>query len=129
MSNDSNKSLSNSTNIKTADIFKGVFFNYGPIAGLIPEIKNSQSYYSLKQLELDDLNKQYDIIIKKIEENTPDYFSKFREKITSGNHLIINNVLKEGTDQIYKALVDVYFDGKTEFFEILEQIEPSLYLN
>lgn len=83
-------------------IFRGIFFGKEPVAGLFPELwRKLPNVEPGEAARLAELENQ---IIERMKSLDPSFFDRFREDMTSGNHLRIDEGLKEAASLFVEAL-------------------------
>lgn len=83
-------------------IFRGIFFGKGPVAELFPELWSHSP-----RLEPDEAAKLAELenrIVERMKSLDPSFFDRFRKAMTSGNHLRIDDGLKEAARLFVKAV-------------------------
>jgi SdpC family antimicrobial peptide len=79
------------------DIFKGIYFAEGPVAQMMPELRdyNIRNYTSDAEEIQESLDYQAEVI-SRIKSDDASYFQNFKAAMTSGNHYQIQTTLNDG---------------------------------
>lgn len=87
-------------------LFKGIMLGQGPVADIIPEIKQILKVDLLISNEerLEKVNKYTDVLLDLIAIYDPNCFNEFKLLITSGDQLKIQEAIGKGGRAILKAL-------------------------
>jgi SdpC family antimicrobial peptide len=82
-------------------VFEGVMFLQGPVAGFLGEFQswNLQSYIK-DQNYLNNLQLAEDNITVQLEQQTPGYLSQFRAQVTSGDLNLVTSALQDAAHRI-----------------------------
>lgn len=91
------------------EIFKSVFFGMGEFGNKIDLLKDNATLASnLNDSKKVEVNNKIDKLLASIENNNSNFFNDFKSKIASGNHLLIEKGLQEGSLEIKKN-IDIFF--------------------
>lgn len=99
--------LKTSNTYSGEDFFKGIVFQNGPIADMIPEIVDQNALLSKLNPNSGNQNEMRQLensIIAKIAETDAKYFSEFKEAMQSGNQIIIQKKIQESQDIVFGSL-------------------------
>jgi SdpC family antimicrobial peptide len=116
------------SNYTGEQLFKGLIFMDGPVANLIPELRDRMEIKSLVALNKDQLDqekKMENLIVKQIRANNPAYFDGFRKAMTSGDQQLINATLVGVQDVVMRALASylgIKLDALTSAREQINRI-------
>jgi len=77
------------------EIMSAIFFGDGSAVDFLPEIKNSIdiNLFIQDSIQLNEVRTLYGQILNKVEENEPGAFEDFRKKMTSGDHIVIQETI------------------------------------
>lgn len=95
------------TDYSGEQLFKGLIFMDGPVAGLIPELKDRmeiKNLVALNKSQLEQEKRMEALIVNQIKLNNPTYFAEFKKAMTSGDQLAINTSLQGVQDVVMRAL-------------------------
>ncbi|MEQ9426443.1 MAG: hypothetical protein RJQ09_18620 [Cyclobacteriaceae bacterium] len=92
------------------DIFQAVFFADGKVVELIPDLKNN---INLKDfLKTDEYLHEYrdiqNAIINHIKAEKPHFFSEFKSRMTSGDHVLILQTIQSTYPHIQDAILQIF---------------------
>ncbi|MED4322829.1 sporulation delaying protein family toxin [Weizmannia sp. CD-2023] len=82
-------------------IFKGLLFGQGPVSKLFPEIWTPKIS---KKISTEENKKAVAFIIQEMKKLDPSFFVRFKEKITSGDQLKVDEAMREGAELFEKVL-------------------------
>lgn len=92
-------------NYSGENLFRSVFFAEGDFAKKIGMLKEmSELLESTEAKERLEFNTKVDALFVKIRQENPHFFENFKDKITSGNHFLIQDALNSGSLEIRKNL-------------------------
>jgi SdpC family antimicrobial peptide len=135
VSNSTTSSNSKFDDYTGEELFEGVFFAQGKVAEEIPSIRNSASYFQVREissnLEKNSTGVGLEEIMNKVNENNPNYYSELEASVSSGDHLLISEKLQEGAEHMHSAVVELYLTNsdETELNEILASIDLDKHKN
>ena len=89
--------------------FRGVVFQKGPVANLIPESVEANkiaSYTKDNSAQTEAIGKLENKIIEDIKRSKPAYFESFKDIMQSGNQILIKNKLAEAQDLVLQTVVE-----------------------
>jgi len=96
-----NKSEERANRYSGEQLFKGLLFGQGPVSKLFPEIWTPEV---LEKVNTKENIKSTGFIVKEMNKIDPSFFDSFKEKITSGNQLKIDEAMSEGAELFQKVL-------------------------
>lgn len=89
--------------VNPESLFRQIIFSEGEVIEHIPQLKNkNKKKQSLRDDLAVDINRVEDLVIAKIKNANPDYFSDFKRAVISRNHYAIKEKLIESYDLIIK---------------------------
>jgi hypothetical protein len=104
-SNDSSSNVADSTSkidngISGKEYFRGIVLGYGEIAEQIPEINDylKVSLYVTDLKDYESITSFNDKIIDRMEKVNPSFFAQFKKDMESGNHISVQNAIKDAAD-------------------------------
>lgn len=113
----SNVVVGTGTTLRTAiklysgkDLFKGIFFQRGPVSKQISDIFTYQTnMYDFTQSdeEKNAAVRIQDEVILQIEKKSPSFMNEFGRKIQSGDHLLVMNAIDEGAKMFQKHMMSI----------------------
>lgn len=123
---DSNKEINHHLNKKRKshtgeDLFKSIFFGIGDFSKNIDLLKENSSLASnLSSSKKFEVNNKVNKVIESIKSENSNFFDDFKRKIESGNHILIEKCLQEGSSEIKKN-IDIFFPNISEKISIIEK--------
>lgn len=91
------KGESRGTNFTGEELFKGLIFGQGEVAEKLPFIWNEEVLKETNKPEVQEVANAVSALIK---EENPEYFSKLRKSIDSGNRVELNALLTEAGEHL-----------------------------
>ena len=91
-------------------LFRGIMFNEGQVADLIPQLKSNQIKPEDVFDKKEDVKAVYDTrdkILASIKKADPAFLAYFKKEVTSGNTERIKKAYKRGSERIYSSLLEV----------------------
>lgn len=123
MNNSFDNSLNNNNKINSysgKEIFKSVFFGMGEFGNKIDLLKDNATLASnLHDSKKVEVNNKINKLLESIENNNSNFFNNFKSKIASGNHLLIEEGLQEGSLEIKKN-IDIFFPNLSKQISAIE---------
>ncbi len=102
------------------EIFKSVFFGMGEFGNKIDLLKDNTTLASnLDASKKSEVNSKINILLESIEKNNSNFFNDFKIKIASGNHILIEKGLQEGSVEIKKN-IDIFFPNLSKQISAIE---------
>jgi hypothetical protein len=114
---------SNEEKLTGQDIFKGVFFAQGEFANrLSMQSEKHQQYLQLDVEQQEQIQNQVDELVQLIETQNPEFFSEFKRKMLSRNHLLVREGLFAGAEALSSHLYAAF----PEIQPVADQIKEDL---
>lgn len=112
------------TSYSGREIFTGLFFAQGPVATLIPEIRDNFNIHNvnLSPEQRNEMTNVQDELLDFIEHKHPSFFDSFKSDVTSGDHITIQNALSNA-GKISMEAVEQYY--KVQFSDKLHNLDPE----
>ena len=90
------------------DIYRGVFLGHGPVARLLPEVRNrfAMDNYDLRPEERATVRRFHDRLIAALAAD-PTFFDRLQRSFTSGDHLVIERSLDWAGERTLHALPSI----------------------
>jgi len=101
--------LKKRNNYSSEDYFRGIIFQKGPVADLIPESLEAnliKSYTNTNPKGDQNIVKLESKIIEKIKQSQPSFLDNFREVMQSGNQILIKDKISETQDLILLSVAE-----------------------
>lgn len=124
---DMNSDIDNSSNTNKKinsysgkEIFKSIFFGMGNFGNKIDLLRDNATLASnLNDSKKVEVNNKINKLLESIENNNSSFFYDFKSKIASGNHLLIEKGLQEGSLEIKKN-IDIFFPNLSKQISAIE---------
>lgn len=103
------------------ELFRGLVLMYGEVGDQVPEIRE---HFSLSNLEMSEEQRReitgsHDRLIEAIHEVDPEFFVRFEENVRSGEHVLVDKALDEGSRMLLTAAR--YAGGRESFEKFFEE--------
>jgi SdpC family antimicrobial peptide len=110
------------TNFSGEEIYKGVFFLDGEVANLIPEYEGIRLADVVSAEVISKYQAKENKVIEIIKSNNPTFFEEFKNDMTSGNHIQVQNAIKRGVEILKNTLekdnkLNEKYQGLKKYFE------------
>jgi SdpC family antimicrobial peptide len=132
---DMNSDIDNSSNTNEKisysgkEIFKSVFFGMGKFGNKIDLLRDNATLASnLNDSKKVEVNNKINKLLESIENNNSNFFNDFKSKIASGNHILIEKALQEGSLEIKKN-IDIFFPHLSKQISAIENDIAKRNLN
>ncbi len=111
-------------NFSGEELFNGIFFGQGEVATLIPEISNQVNMADvLTTDELEEVANVRQDLTAALKVQNPNFFNEFKSAIQSGNHLRIQETLRQTSELIFQGIMDI---SNVQTSKTKEQIASEL---
>ncbi|HST60183.1 MAG TPA: hypothetical protein VLK84_15865 [Longimicrobium sp.] len=108
-------------------LFRGLVLATGPVADQIPEIRDHYriSNFVRTEAQMRDVALVHDRLVSAIRVVDPSFFGRYREAMTSGNHLEIKAMMRESSRVTFRAVatlaeVQELGDGSVDPNQLME---------
>lgn len=101
------------SNYSGRELFRGLLIGDGPVADLIPVIKENIRIANFVENEGDitEARKMIDAVLDKLEQDDASVFDSFKKEMATGDHLVIRNALPKYAMLMLNAIEKVYGDN------------------
>lgn len=119
----------NLNKVNSKELFKGIIFNNGKVASLIPQLNAKAE--NLNKFDAATIQRMHNLensVVSSIENENPAYFDEFKNAILTKNHNIIKEKLLESSKlvndkiSVYANLTEV---EKDKLDEIMQKVNQS----
>lgn len=91
------------------ELYKSIFFANGEFAKKIDSYKSNVTAFNNMTVEQkNEFNKNFSLLVDKIEENNPSFFENFKSNLLSKDHQKVQNAIIEGGKKMYESLEIIY---------------------